>query len=92
MIDGGRGNDLLQGGAGDDVFVFNIGDGIDTITDFDDGVDMIRVANTGHLSIMQNGADTTITYGVDGNGLPLDQIILSGTDTTLIGQDDFVFI
>ncbi|MEH2167033.1 MAG: Ig-like domain-containing protein [Nostoc sp.] len=42
-IDGGNGNDLLSGGLGSDIltggkgkdeFVYNLGDGVDTITDF----------------------------------------------------------
>ncbi len=33
LLMGGRGNDLLQGGDGHDTYLFNIGDGIDTIQD-----------------------------------------------------------
>ena len=32
-LEGGAGNDTLQGGAGSDLYVFNRGDGADTITD-----------------------------------------------------------
>ncbi len=32
-IIGGSGNDILSGGTGDDTYVFNVGDGIDTILD-----------------------------------------------------------
>lgn len=39
----GDGNDRITGGAGDDLFVFNAGDGDDTITDFNFG-------NTGTLN------------------------------------------
>jgi hypothetical protein len=34
---GGTGDDALTGGEGDDVFVYAPGDGLDTITDFNDG-------------------------------------------------------
>ncbi|MEH2325121.1 MAG: calcium-binding protein [Nostoc sp.] len=31
---GGQGNDTLTGGGGKDIFIYNLGDGTDTITDF----------------------------------------------------------
>jgi Ca2+-binding RTX toxin-like protein len=34
-LDGGVGNDILQGGAGSDTYVFDIGDGQDTISSWD---------------------------------------------------------
>jgi CSLREA domain-containing protein len=34
-ITGNQGNDILTGGRGQDKFVHNLGDGVDTITDFD---------------------------------------------------------
>lgn len=33
FLEGGPGNDLLQGGPGMDVYVFNLGDGVDTVVD-----------------------------------------------------------
>ncbi|WP_375496811.1 DUF4347 domain-containing protein [uncultured Nostoc sp.] len=33
-ITGNQGNDILTGGGGKDTFVYNLGDGVDTITDF----------------------------------------------------------
>jgi RTX calcium-binding nonapeptide repeat (4 copies) len=33
-ITGNQGNDVLTGGGGNDTFVYNLGDGVDTITDF----------------------------------------------------------
>ena len=41
-LGGGQGNDLLSGGGGNDTFLYAIGDGADTITDFNAG-------NTGAL-------------------------------------------
>ena len=38
LLIGGTGNDTLTGGSGTDVFEYNIGDGADTITDFEAGV------------------------------------------------------
>nr|WP_302480807.1 hypothetical protein [Leisingera sp. ANG59] len=40
---GGRGNDQLTGGSGADVFIFNDGDGRDTILDFGQGNDRLRL-------------------------------------------------
>ncbi|MCW9035547.1 MAG: DUF642 domain-containing protein, partial [Rhodospirillales bacterium] len=37
ILNGGAGNDLLSGGEGDDTFEFDLGDGNDIITDFEDG-------------------------------------------------------
>ncbi|MEF9605158.1 calcium-binding protein, partial [Paracoccus sp. PXZ] len=37
----GRGNDILTGGAGADVFEFERGDGRDIVTDFQNGVDRL---------------------------------------------------
>ncbi len=34
-IDGGAGNDILSGGTGNDTYIFGIGNGTDTITDYD---------------------------------------------------------
>lgn len=36
-IEGGGGDDTLSGGEGNDVFVYSVGDGADTITDFNFG-------------------------------------------------------
>ena len=33
-IEGGTGNDLLTGGSSSTLYVYNLGDGIDTITDY----------------------------------------------------------
>ena len=54
---GGVGNDLLHGGAGNDTYVFNAGDGADTIleTHGDSGIDTLQfgsaTAYTGQLPI-----------------------------------------
>lgn len=37
VLEGGRGNDDLAGGSGADVYLFNLGDGQDTINTHDDG-------------------------------------------------------
>ena len=64
---GRRGNDELTGGEGADRFIFNLGDGFDTITDFEQGVDRIRIGTGaelfGDLTITQVGDDALIEFG-----------------------------
>jgi Ca2+-binding RTX toxin-like protein len=76
LIWGGTGNDSLRGGSGSDLFVFQPGDGIDTILDFNvngnrDGIDLRGVfdslgytGNTprsaGLLAVYQNGFDAEV--------------------------------
>ena len=43
-LTGGLGDDTMTGGAGADSFAINAGDGIDTITDFEDGIDRIDLS------------------------------------------------
>ncbi len=64
---GRRGNDELTGGQGSDRFIFNLGDGNDTITDFEQGADRIRIASGADsfadLTITQVGDDALIAFG-----------------------------
>ncbi len=64
---GRRGDDLLTGGNGADQFVFNLGDGNDTITDFTHGADRIRIGTGAEafadLTISQVGDDVLIAFG-----------------------------
>ena len=83
---GGHGDDTLHGGAGDDTFVFEPGDGDDTIADFTKG-DTIRL-KVGYdsfeaLDIRQDGDDTVIRYGAN------DSIRLTGVSADSLGESDF---
>ncbi len=88
IINGGKGTDVLTGGLGADVFVFANGDGNNTITDFEDGVDMIEInasANAqGSLIVASHADGALLTFG---NVTVLIEDV-SYTDITL---DDITF-
>ncbi len=95
ILRGGLGNDTLtgddfSGGSGSDTFILAINEGTDTIVDFQDGADLIGLANGltfGQLSITQDGKNTLISVedetlamvkGVNAN-------LLTAADFTIIG-------
>jgi Ca2+-binding RTX toxin-like protein len=89
----GTGNDTMTGGADADQFWFNVGlFGHDTVTDFENGVDKIRITgqaginDIGDLTIAQNGANVLITLP-DGS-----TITLSNTSAGNIDASDFLWI
>lgn len=88
LLDGGAGNDRLEGGAGADQFVFTAGAGIDTVTDFEDGVDVILggagASDFSQMGIVQVGEDTWI----EAAGTTM---ILADIDASLITEADFLF-
>ena len=64
LLWGGLGDDTLQGAKGKDTFVLAIGEGTDTITDFQ-SQDLLGLAGTltfGQLSISQDGDNTLIGF------------------------------
>jgi len=84
-LTGGIGNDELAGGSGDDTYVFNPGDGIDTITDngtseegnivsFGDGItkDTIRTRIDGDTLIIE--------YGDSGDAVHLENYDFNAQD------------
>ena len=80
---GGRGNDLLLGGGGDDTYVFNRGDGQDTIYDYN--------VNTGS----DGGSNDALQFGA---GIAASDIAVSGTNNgqdltfQIVGTTDRVTI
>ena len=88
-IEAGAGNDTMTGLSGADVFVFNLGDGVDIITDFENGIDLLDFTSTGI-----NFTDLVISTNSDGSTLVAydngQQIELQNT-TGLIDENDFVF-
>ncbi|MCF6273588.1 MAG: hypothetical protein L3J37_10440 [Rhodobacteraceae bacterium] len=90
MVDGGAGSDLLTGGIGNDVFVFRASEiGRDHITDFEDGIDLIRIeglSSFADLTLTAKDGNTWITAGdIEG------QIIIDSMDIANIEASDFLF-
>ena len=87
---GGTGNDTLTGGAGSDQFVFKAGWGVDTVADFQDGLDLIDIRTMGasevaEVAVSQSGADAHIDFGAG------DVLILSNFNMALLDNSDFRF-
>lgn len=64
ILIGGSGNDQLFGGQGADIFVFRSGDGVDTIYDFRDGVDLIELPTAA-----VNASGFSVVDGPDGEAI-----------------------
>ncbi len=91
LIFGGGGSDILTGGAGADIFEFALADlGRDLVTDFEEGVDLIKIegiSNLSQITLSDINGDIWITAG-NLNG----QIILGGMESTALDSSDFLFI
>jgi Ca2+-binding RTX toxin-like protein len=89
-IYGGWGHDTLTGGEGADTFVFTKGS--DTITDFENGIDFIKVAKVPGIEsfddlwdhVEASGDDVVIDFGAD-------QLTLEDVSLAWIDASDFVF-
>jgi Ca2+-binding RTX toxin-like protein len=85
---GGTGNDTLTGGNGADRFVFATGHGSDVITDFENGIDVIRLAtgaaDFSAVTVTAQGSDTLVQFSDV-------SILLAGVDSSLIDASDFIF-
>ena len=84
-LDGGLGNDVLTGGQGNDIFVLAAGEGIDTITDFNDRKDLIGLSD----------GLTFAELSFAGNSILVDdtkEILASvtGLDTATLTASDFI--
>jgi VCBS repeat-containing protein len=80
ILIGSQGNDVMTGGGGNDLFVFGAQSGVDVITDFQIGHDLLQL--TGDVSfggITYSGADTVV------NLLPLEQPHDTPHNVTLVG-------
>ncbi|MEM9061416.1 MAG: tandem-95 repeat protein [Pseudomonadota bacterium] len=65
-LDGAGANDILEGGSGADVFVLSVDTGIDTILDFELGVDLIDISALGarftDMFIEDRGGDAVVAH------------------------------
>ena len=88
VLVGGNGKDTLTGGSDSDIFKFNRTAGIDTITDFENGLDLIEITNGAnrfnHLTITANGSDAVVTFGNV-------EITLENINVADLSAADFVF-
>ena len=88
VLIGQRGNDILTGGRGADVFVFGSGDGDDTVTDFQIGIDLIRITSGADafrdLRITSHGDDVRVSFDDV-------TILLQGVDADDLARSDFLF-
>ncbi|MEO1520733.1 MAG: cadherin-like domain-containing protein, partial [Cyanobacteria bacterium J06633_2] len=92
-LDGGTGRDRLTGGAGADVFVLTQGQGPDTISDFEGGVDAIELSGGllfSDLTVEGVGTNTIITVTSTGEtlatlvGLSIGQITPVSVNDSII--------
>jgi serralysin len=90
VIDGGSGDDVLTGGLHSDIFHFAASAGVDTVTDFVNGVDKLSIDIAGFdldaaaAGAVQTGIDLVISLGSEGS------IILVNFDKADLGPEDFV--
>jgi len=86
---GGAGNDTLSGNSGSDTFILSQDNSNDSIADFEDGTDQIRLPSDisfSDLTIGSTESDTDTTIAL------LEQTIatISNVDPNLITQADFL--
>ncbi|NJM96233.1 MAG: hypothetical protein HC800_02625 [Phormidesmis sp. RL_2_1] len=90
ILRGGLGNDILtgdnfSGGQGRDTFILAAGEGTDTITDFEIGIDTLQIL----------GATTLADLTLSGNAILFAGEILAelrGIETSSLRANDFSFI
>lgn len=89
MLEGGAGNDILRGGLSADTFLFRTTSNSDTVMDFQDGADKIRIIGgptaISGLTITQVGDDVTVTFGTT-------SIYLESMTKAELTAADFLFV
>jgi Ca2+-binding RTX toxin-like protein len=87
VLTGGTGHDELKGGGGNDIYVFNLGDGIDTIEDTSSFTEGNRILfgegiTSDNLSFVEGEGTLTINVGNNGDAIHLlnfDQTEIEGS-------------
>ncbi|GAA0589301.1 hypothetical protein GCM10009416_29840 [Craurococcus roseus] len=69
-IAGGLGDDTLSGGGDADTFLYTVGDGSDTIADFERGLDRLVILGASAVSLASNGGVAIVTLD-DGSQITL---------------------
>jgi len=90
-LSGMGGDDTLSGGAGLDIFIASQNNGNDTISDFENGLDLIDLSNASlaineisDLTISQTGTDTLVSFS---NG----SFSLQNVQSDTLTFNDFIF-
>lgn len=87
---GRRGDDILVGGLGEDRFMFTLGDGHDTITDFEIGVDHFEIgrgaSRLGQLDFEQQGDNVIVSFR------NVEITIEDATVDAIAVSDNFLFV
>ena len=94
LLRGGLGDDTLtgddfSGGQGSDTFVLAIGEGTDTIVDFETGTDFIGLADGlsfGQLTLTQSGGNALISAEEE------TLAVLNGVTASSLSESDFVTV
>lgn len=83
FLSGDRDSDTLTGGAGKDTFVLLADGGLDIITDFENGVDLIQLpAGVSNIRLQSSGANTLIIDAVTGQALAQVNNVSAGSLTS----------
>ena len=95
VLTSGTGDDFLGGGSGRDTYVFNLGDGIDTVIDAaENGVGNIASFGPGitrdDLTFTQDGTTLTISCGASGDAIVVENFDPAGVNGTQV-IDTFEF-
>jgi len=90
-LQGGLGNDMLSGGAGHDTYMFNLGDGIDTIEDASSLAEGNRISfgagiAASDLAFVRDGGDLLIQAGAGGDAVRLKHFDRFGTNGSLVAS------
>lgn len=79
-VTGGKGNDILVDGSGNETYIFNIGDGSDTISNYT-GTDKIIFGNgilQSDITLIPNNQDLIIKIGSNGDQIYINNFFGSG--------------